>query len=153
MPSVKSFKPNTVQNILITAVISLCEFACFAYIFVHFFFKEKAYNNHFIVVVVFSALLLCMLTQKGILSRICSNKIIGGAGKYAYSVYVMQLISFYILQRTLWKNTDFVQNHALRCIAVSVLFSVVLGIAVYYIIEKPSARLLKKFGKRLFAKQ
>ena len=153
MPSVRNFKPSAVQNILITAVISLCELAFFALLLVHFLYKEKAYEKQFIVVILYSGLLLCMLTEKGILSRLCNNKIIGSLGKYTYSIYIMQQTSFYILQRTLWKNTDFVQNHALRCIAVSVLFSVVLGIAVYYIIEKPSARLLKKFGRRLFAKE
>ncbi len=150
MPSVKGFKPNKKQNALITLVISVIELACFIGLIIDFLYKKIAYENQFIVVILFSGLLLCMITQKGILSRICNNKFFGGFGKYAYSIYVVQRISFYILEKTLWTNSDFVQNHAYRCIAVSILFSVLFGIAAYYIIEKPCARLFKKLGKKLF---
>ena len=153
MPSVKGFKPNKKQNALITVIISVFELAFFISLIIDFLYKKLAYDNQFIVVILFSGLLLCMLTQKGILSRICNNKFFGGLGKYAYSIYVVQRISFYILEKTLWTNSDFVQNHTYRCIAVSILFSVLLGIATYYVIEKPFARLFGKFGKKLFSRK
>lgn len=153
MPSVKGFKPNKKQNALITVVISLVEAACFIGLIIDFLYKKIAYENQFIVVILFSGLLLCMITRKGILSRICNNKFFGSFGKYAYSIYVMQQVTFYLLQKTLWTNSDFVQNHAYRCIAVSILFSVLFGIATYYVIEKPCARLFKKLGKKLFPKK
>lgn len=65
----------------------------------------------------------------------------------------MQQVVFYVLQRTLWQNSDFVQHHALRCIAVSILICVAAGIVTYYVIEKPSAYALKKLGRKIFAKR
>lgn len=153
MPSVKGFKPNKKQNALITVIISVFELAFFISLIIDFLYKKLAYDNQFIVVILFSGLLLCMLTQKGILSRICNNKFFGGLGKYAYSIYVVQRISFYILEKTLWTNSDFVQNHTYRCIAVSILLCVLFGIAAYYIIERPFARLFGKFGKKLFSRK
>lgn len=137
-------------RIVSTVLISVLEMALLGMLVIHFFFKEYAYNNHFIVVILFSGLLFCMLTGKGLLSRLCNNKYVGCFGKFSYSVYIMQQVVFHVLQRTLWQNESFVQDHALRCIAVSVIICVAAGILTYYVIEKPSAYMLKKLGKKIF---
>lgn len=152
LPSVKKFQPGKMENAVISIVISVLEIGFFALLLVQLLYKDKAYQNKFIAVILFTGLFVCMLTGKGILSVITNNKVFGFFGKYAYSIYVMQQISFYIMQKTIWQNEAFVQNHALRCIAVSVLISVLFGIAAYYIIEKPAAALFKRFGKKLFKK-
>lgn len=54
------------------------------------------------------------------------------------------------LQKTLWQNSSFVQDHALRCLALSLVIVVIAGIAVYYIVEMPSAKLFKMMEKKLF---
>lgn len=151
LDSVKNFQPSKLQSAVITLIISVLEAASFGFIVYFTAFSNKTYKNKFTFVIVFSLLLLCMISGKGILSRICNNKFLGGLGKYSYSIYIMQQISFYILQRTLWQNTDYVQHHAYRCLAISVAFSVLVGIVVYYVIEKPCAVAFKKFGKKLFA--
>lgn len=148
---VKNFKPNKLQSVFITLVISVVELACFAYMIYYSVFSSDTYKNIFFNIFVFSVLMICMITGKGLLSRITNNKYIGFVGKYSYSIYIMQQISFYILQRTLWQNTDYVQHHAYRCLAISVAFSVLVGVVVYYVIEKPCAVAFKKFGKKLFA--
>lgn len=152
LPSVKNFKPGKMERAVISVVISVFEIGSFALLLVQLLYKDKAYQNKFIAVILFSCLFICMLTGKGILSRITNNRLLGFFGKYAYSIYVMQQISFYIMQKTLWQNTAFVQQHALRCIAVSIVITVLFGIAAYYIIEKPAAALFRKFGKKLFKK-
>ena len=98
----------------------------------------------------FSILLFFLPFKAGIFSKITNRKIFGFFGRYSYSIYVTQSAVILILQRTLWLNTDFVVNHALRCIAVSLLFSFVFSIATYYVIEKPGAILFKKAQKLFF---
>ena len=127
--------------------ISLVEAGSLLLLLVNFLWCDYAYNNQFIVVIMFSILLICMKCGKGILSRIFNRKIFGIWGKYSYSIYVMQQISFYILQRTIWKNQDFVENHMYRCLGVSILFSVAVGIGTYYVVEKPAMKILLKLRK------
>ena len=56
-----------------------------------------------------------------------------------------------ILARTLWHNTDFVQQHALWCIGVSLIISFLFSVAAYYIVEKPGAALFYKAKALFFA--
>lgn len=116
----------------------------------HFFCESQAYDNQFIVVILFTALLLLMLYGKGLLSRICNRPLFGIWGKYTYAIYVMQQTSFDILKKTLWKNTDFVANNMYLCLAVSVAFSVLFGILIYYVVEQPSKKSLTLIGQKLF---
>ena len=140
-------------KIISTVLISLAEIVFWALLLIHFFLKKYTYSNHFLVVILFSGILFCMLTGRGIFSRLINNRFFGFFGKFSYSIYVMQQVVFYVLQRTLWQNSDFVQHHALRCIAVSILICVAAGIVTYYVIEKPSAYALKKLGRKIFAKR
>ena len=52
----------------------------------------------------------------------------------------MQQISFWILQKTLWK-TQIIENVSI-CILISLIFSVILGVVTYYFIEKPGYEFL-----------
>lgn len=152
MPSVRSFKPNKIQNFIICAIISVFEIGSLAMLMCHFLFVNKTYDNHFLVVIAFSVLFVCMVSTKGLLSRIFNNKFFGFFGKYAYSIYVMQTISFWILRDYVWKNSDYILNHGLRCIIISIAFAVAVGIITYYAVEKPCSKILKKFGNKLFSK-
>ena len=69
-----------------------------------FFAGKNAGKNQFSVVVFFCIFFLCMLTEKGLLSRIISRTGFCRLGKYSYSIYVMQEAAFYILSHTLWKK-------------------------------------------------
>lgn len=152
LQSVKSFKPNGFQKFLIFIIFSLLEAGSFAMLMRHFFIKSRAYSNQFFVVIMFTLLFVCLLSGKGIFSLIFNNKFFGFFGRFSYSIYIMQMVSFWILGDTLWNDLGYVENDSLRCLAVSVAFSVVLGIVAYYVVELPSAALLKRFGKKVFAK-
>ena len=54
----------------------------------------------------------------------------------------MQQISFWIMQRNLWKMN--VIDNTVMCIFISLLFSLALGIITYHCIEKPFYRFLLK---------
>ncbi len=152
MPFIKNFKASAFQNILITFIVTVLEAGSIVMMSIHFFARSKAYANEFIVVILFTALFVCFLSGKGLISKIFSFKLFANFGKYAYSIYIMQSVSFNILARTLWK-TSYATEHSLKCILLSVAFAVALGIATYYIVEKPSAKLLKKFERKLFARE
>lgn len=125
-----------------TLFISILEAVSFVLLIIDFFYANAAYENQFLVVVLFSFLLMCMLTEKGILSRLISVSRLCSLGKYAYSIYVMQETAFYILKNTLWKHAEFVENNAVCCLGMSLLAAVLLGILTYYLVERPIGRRL-----------
>lgn len=144
---IKKIQLSKFQEIAIMLIISVVEIGCLILLLSDFLCAERAYGNQFIVVILFSIFLICMVSCRGIFSKIFNRKFFGIWGRYAYSIYVMQQTAFFILQRTLWKNSSFVENHAYRCLAVSVLFSVFMGIVVYYVVEQPAAKIFAKVGK------
>lgn len=119
--------------------ISLLEICCILFL-VRYFLLGLEYKNAFIVVIVFSILFVCFIKKRGLISNLLNMKIFSELGKYAYSIYVMQQISFNILQRTLWKTT--IVNDTVICILISLIFSVFLGLFTYHTIEKPSYKYL-----------
>lgn len=125
-------------------LFSIFEIGLFIFILTYFLYSKIAYSNQFIIVIAFSFLLLCFINGSGILSKALNNKASAFLGKYAYSIYVMQQISFWILSKTLWKHTHFVMSHAYRCIVISVLFSLIIGIITYHCIERPATIFYRK---------
>lgn len=129
-------------------LISAIEVLTLSMLLVDFFYSKKAYDNQFIVVILFPVFFACLLTRKGVFSRLTDHKFVGLPGRYAYSIYVMQEVAFEVLGKTLWKNTPFLRDHPVAAITVSILLTAALGILVYHIVEKPAASWLKK--KMLF---
>ncbi len=124
--------------------VSFAELISFLALLYDFFMGKAAGKNQFIVVILFSVLFLCMLTEKGILSRLASRIPLWKFGKYAYSIYVMQETAFYILEKTLWKNTELLKEHAGAALLLSLTGAVILGILSYYAVEKPAAEYGRK---------
>lgn len=129
---------------------SAVEVASLVMIFLDCFSKKFHSSNDIFIVIMFVALLLSLSFKTGIVSVIINNRFFGFFGRYAYSIYLIQQTVMWTFQKNLWQNTSFVENHALRCIALSLLIIVAAGIAVYYIVEKPCAKLFKIMGKKLF---
>ena len=110
-----------------------------------FFLLGGQYQNKFIVVIVFVGLLISFLGKYGVISRLLDRRIFSLLGRYAYSIYVMQQISFYLLQRTLWK-TELVSYEG-PCILISLACAAAMGIAVYHLIECPGMELYHRIKK------
>lgn len=119
--------------------VSFAELISFLALLYDFFIGKAAGKNQFIVVILFSVLLLCMLTEKGFLSRMAGRIPFWKFGKYAYSIYVMQMPAFYMLKHTLWKNTELLKEHAGAALLLSLTGAVLLGIVSYHLAEKPAA--------------
>lgn len=54
-------------------------------------------QNKFNVILLFSVLFCCFVQRFGVLSMLCDSRIFFHLGKYSYSIYVVQQISFVIL--------------------------------------------------------
>lgn len=122
-----------------TLLLNVIEIFSMVFLFAYFF-GFVHYQNRFIVIPMFALLFLSFISQNGILSKKLNQPYFSILGRYSYSIYAMQQISFYILQRTLWK-TDIVYNIWL-CIGVSEIISVLIGVIIYHCIEKKGAGLL-----------
>ena len=118
-------------------VFSALEAICCVLLFLIFLSRKIQIRNVFTIVIIFSILFVCFLKNAGIISRMLNKPWFGFFGKYTFSVYVMQQASFYILGRTFWKNTGFVCTYEIATILISLVFSVILGIGTYYLVEKP----------------
>ena len=129
---------------VVTALITFTEIGSCCLLMMDFFVGKRVGKNQFVVVVLFSVFFFCMLTEKGLFSRLISRLPVCRMGKYAYSIYVMQEFSFYILEKTFWKNTDFIKLHAGVSLTVSVVFAAAAGAVVWHLIEKPASKLGKK---------
>lgn len=121
-------------------LISILEIMSLLLLVSDFFAGKTAPKNQFIVVILFCILFLCMLTRKGIFSRIVSCSRLCALGKYAYSIYVMQETAFLLMKKTVWKNTLFVQEHIFFCLILSIFAAVLLGIFTYHFVEKPAGK-------------
>ena len=128
---------------------SIVEITCCG-LLIYIFFVDKIILNSFIVIVLFSFLLLSFTSLKGggCISFLLRNNFLSSFGKYCYSIYVMQLPSFIILEKTLWKKPWFWESSAIG-LFLSLLFSVGIGISVYYLIEKPGYQFLNSFFSKL----
>ncbi len=149
---IKNFKYKKYQSALMFVVSTAAELFSFYAIGTYCLYYKKAYDNVFIIVVSICILLVSFTAKRGLFSFIFDNKVFAFCGKYTYSIFAMQQISFYIMARTLWSNTSYVVSHPYITIILSLLVSVILGIATYYIIEKPAAKLISSFSKKLFKK-
>ena len=127
-------------------MISFLEIGISLFLIKYFLFGVK-YRNAFIVVILFSILFICFVNKNGLLSKLLNCKIFSEIGKYSYSIYVMQQISFWIMQKSLWQ-TKLIDNTALS-IFMSLLFSISLGVIVYHLIERPSYKYLMKIFSKI----
>lgn len=127
-----------------TFAVSCLELITLVMLIINFFVNDHAYENQFIVVVLFAVFFICQLTGKGVFARITNNPVAGFAGKYAYSVYVMQEVAFAVMKHTWWKNEDFIFDHVVVSLGISVFMAAAIGIVTYYLIEKPGAKIMNR---------
>lgn len=98
-----------------------------------------------IIILVFTSLFMLFLAKRGFLSRLLNNNLFYLLGKYAFSIYMVQEIFFNISKKYIWPNPDFgVVNYPALNIFANLFMTFIFGIIVYYIIEKPFYKIIKK---------
>lgn len=121
-------------------LIRVLEILTLSMLLIDFFCSSKAYDNQFIVIILFPVFFACLLTRRGVFSKLTDHKMIGLPGRYAYSIYVMQEAVFAVLKRTLWKNTVFLHDYPVPALTVSILVTIMAGIGTYHLVERPADR-------------
>ena len=134
----------SMNNKLKVMIFSSLEFLTSIFLIGYFLFGLK-YKNNFIVVIAFSVLFMCFIIKKGIISQFFNKPYFSYFGRYGYSIYVMQQICFWILQKTLWKSP--IIYKPMVCVLLSLSFSVVIGVLTYHFIEKPGYQWYRKHIK------
>lgn len=131
------------QKVFSEIIFSALEIISLGFIIKYTVFSKLGYKNKFVFVIFFSILFICFVLKKGIVS--CLFEFLGKSnlGRYAYSIYVMQQVSFYFLGKTLWLYQGIIECEWL-CLLLSVFFSVLIGIIVYYLIEVPFIKIYKR---------
>lgn len=138
--------PGKLASSVIRVLLAAVEIASIIFLFRYFLFPTGV-KNHIIVIIVSSILLLSMLSPYSLTGALFNHKAFGYPGRYAYSIYVMQQTSFYILRKLLWPHARLMTNTVLA-LSVSVLFSVFLGCVIYYLVERPCIKLYGKWSSR-----
>lgn len=136
------------KSIALTIICSVVEVACFGMLILLFVNRRLPVNNVFVVVVLFSVLFICLLSERGVLSWVLNQPFWEKLGRYTYSIYVMQQLAFFVLGKTLWSNTAFIQEHVLLTLLISTGVCVLMGIIIYHAVEKPAVMLYKRWKHR-----
>ena len=118
------------KRLLATGGECLSLFALFWY-----FFHPIKYTP-FVIIPFFCILFLSFASRTGAFARLLDRPVFSLLGRYSYSVYVMQQVSFFILQRTLWKTS--IIPHVWLCLFLSITFAVLVGVVVYHLVERPA---------------
>lgn len=132
-------------KMLNTILYTFLEILCLATLVMKFLLGFGTWSNAFIIIILFSFLFVSFVKKNGIVSCMLDRKICGILGRYSYSIYVMQQISFYILRDTVWKNTSLLENHTYISLCISIVFSILVGVLTYHIIERPAIKLYQKW--------
>lgn len=122
------------------------EILFFMYCFGLMFIKQISPDFKIIAILCFGALILLFSLHKGCLSNKLETIKIYCVTKYTFSIYMVH--SFFaerLLPQLIRDNHDYLFKHKYIVISLVYLGSIVLGIIAYHTIEKPGAKLLKKY--------
>lgn len=123
-------------------ISSMAEFACCLFLIKYMLLKHNT-KNALIFIIVFLILFLLFLFKKGIISKLLDGGLLASFGKYAYSIYVMQSISFHLTRSLMWK-VPFLIIHSNIALFIALIVATILGILAYHFVEKPVSNYLKK---------
>ena len=125
--------------------ISILEVFTGILLFRHFVI-ESTYTQILTTYILFAVFFLCLTSSGGILSRLLSWKPLAYAGRYAYSIYVMQQFAFWWMAKAYWKShIEILQQHPIESITVVLLVALLIGIMTYYLVEAPIVLVYKKY--------
>lgn len=93
-------------------------------------------------ILIFTIIIIDFIYQWGYIAQLLNNKVFGHLGKWSYSIYMMQFPCFAYLKKRLWGKNFAGDRKAI--LVSSVLICIGVGIATYYLVEKPLSKWLKK---------
>lgn len=139
----ESKKINSLQFIIYSFLEIFLGYFCIREIFHH----NVLFSNDLLYVILFTLLFYLFVLRRGIISKILDRQIFYNLGCYSYSIYIMQEVVFKVLNRTFWQHNTFIVTHPVLSINLSILCCLVIGILVYYLVEKNSKIIFNKIKK------
>ncbi len=131
------------NNKLSKFVACLVEIFCICFLLYNMLFNKLNYSNDMLYILIFSILFVIFIKKMGLVSNLVNNNLLAYLGKFSYSIYMVHRIVFAILSATLWKTLLVIENSEF-VIFLSILISIFIGIIVYYAVELPFRKILKK---------
>ncbi len=95
-----------------------------------------------LAIVQFSVLLWLFSVRKGVFSDYLEKALCRPVGRYCYSIYIMQNLSFYMSLHLIWSHKSFCSDHCVLAVLFAFVISILLGIITYHLIEVPSYNFL-----------
>lgn len=123
-------------------LIYISEMICYITLFIHMF-VVRIFANDIYCVLLFVILVILNTSYKSLFAHLFNNKTFGILGRYAFCIYIMQQISFNLIQ------VIHIEKYlsAVPTLILFITLSVIIGIITYYIIELPISRLNHKISK------
>ena len=142
--NIKHIKTLTL-NIKQKLYLTILEFMCLFFIINNLMLHKTSAKNHMIFIVVFLAIIILFLIQKGFISKWLNKDIWVNLSKYTYSLYMTHIILFNILKGSFWKyHPEWVYAHPVLNIGLALTLALLLGVFTYHFVEVPCARYLKE---------
>lgn len=136
---------DTVVGIKTKLVLTGLEFACLGFVINNLMLHKLKYNNPIIFVVVFTAIIILFLLNKGYLSQVLNRDIFVNISKYTYSFFLSHMVVINALMGSIWENDKmFVYSHPVYNILICFVLIFILGILTYHLVEKPTTKYLKE---------
>lgn len=98
-----------------------------------------------IMVLLFASLFWLFLQKKGFLSQLLDCKLCSFLGRYCYSIYMIQELSFPVLNKFLWQNTQYgILVYPIANIVLGIFIICLEGVLIYYFVEQKGKQILTK---------
>ena len=126
--------------------ISICECFLIGLLTYYMIFSAKLPGKTgMVLIVAFAILFYFMLIKKGVVSKLLDNDFLARLGKYSYSIYCFHGVVLPIFRCHIFKhNPEWLTSQPLFSYAIQTICAVVVGIALYYIFERPVNNYIKK---------
>lgn len=141
----KKASPSLKKKAVQFTLNSIFELSYCAYLIMVVLLNRGVPKNKLVFTLSFALFFAVFSCGEGLLSKTMNNRILGFCGKYSYSIYVMQQISFYVMMRTIWVwFPQEIMLYPILTLFLSTILSILFGIATYNIVERPAFTFLKK---------
>lgn len=132
-------------------LISACECFLIGFLTYYLIFSSKLPGKTCIgYIITFAILFYFMLIKKGSISNLLDNSLSERLGKYSYSIYCFHGVALPIFKHHIFKHHPLILTcHPLLAYSFQTFFAVVLGIALYYIFERPVSNYIKNKSTNL----
>lgn len=136
-----SFTPTKTQKI----AISVLEFICLDFMINNLMLHRFKHFNHFMFIIVFTALVVLFICRKGYISQLLERDIFPKLSKYVFSIFITHQLVIASLKNSIWKHQrEFMENYPVTNMLLTLGLIIILGVLTYHLVEKPAKKILSR---------